>query len=243
MSLVFARIIFFASVSLNYDSIPNDSIDWLSSNMALYHSIAWPADKPVFEAFDAAVAGYHALQDSLGVFDRDVVTIIDFSQPSTVRRLWVIDLRSKEVLLNTLVAHGRNSGIAMATHFSNKHESLQSSLGFYRTGQTYLGRHGISLLLHGLEPGINDHARSRAIVVHGADYVSDRYIQVAGRLGRSQGCPAVPMEDHRKLIETIKGQTCLFIYAPVEEYASRSKLHIQFSNSHRVVNATASQRF
>jgi hypothetical protein len=170
------------------------------------------------------MSGYQSLQDSLHLFKKSLITIIDFSRPSTDKRLWVVDLESKEVVLNTLVAHGRNSGELMATRFSNKHESFQSSLGFYATGQTYLGKHGLSLTLEGLEHGINDQASNRAIVIHGADYVSEKYLKYAGRLGRSQGCPAVSMDVYKQLIGIIKDQSCLFIYSPTTEYFLQTKI-------------------
>jgi hypothetical protein len=141
-----------------------------------------------------------------------------------VKRLWVIDLEKREVLFNILVAHGRNSGDVVPDRFSNKHNSLQSSLGFYITGSTYIGKHGLSLLLEGLEHDINDQAKRRSIVVHGADYVSEKYVKYTGRIGRSQGCPAVSMSVHKQLINLIKNQTCIFIYAPDKDYFQNTKL-------------------
>lgn len=190
----------------------------------LYRDIFPDNNKPDFEVFHFALRGYDLLQDATHVFRRSVITIIDFSRPSTVNRLWVIDLEKKAVVLNTLVAHGRNSGELVPERFSNKPNSFQSSLGFYVTGSTYSGKHGMSLLLEGLESDINDQARRRAIVVHGADYVSDKFIKHAGRLGRSQGCPAVPLSVHKQLIAEIKDRTCIFIYSPDSEYFRTTKL-------------------
>ncbi len=129
-----------------------------------------------------------------------------------------------KVLFHCLVSHGRNSGELMAENFSNIPGSNESSPGFYVTGETYIGKHGLSLALDGLETGINDKARARAIVIHGADYVSDDFIRTHGRLGRSQGCPAVPVELSEEIIKTIKGGSCLFIYAPIPDYTSNSPI-------------------
>lgn len=143
-----------------------------------------------------------------------VVTLIDFSLPSTVKRLWTINLITGEVLFNTYVAHGQNSGDNLASTFSNIPESHQSSLGFYLTDQIYVGKHGNSMRLKGLEKNINDKAWDRAIVVHGADYATDGFIRKNGRLGRSFGCPAIPPEITDQFIETVKEGSLLFIYHP-----------------------------
>jgi len=141
------------------------------------------------------------------------LTVIDFSRPSTRKRLWVFDLRSHALLFDELVSHGRGSGKTMATSFSNVPDSNKSSLGLFRTGEAYIGKHGLSLRLDGLEPGVNDRARERAIVVHGASYVSAAVARVQGYLGRSLGCPAVRPEIARQLIETIKDGGLLYAYA------------------------------
>ena len=161
---------------------------------------------PNFESFSKAFEGYEQLKNQ-GKIENDVLTIVDFSLPSTEERMWVIDMKTKTILLQSLVAHGRNSGDNMATNFSNVSESFQSSFGFYTTGEVYQGKHGFSLRLDGMEKGINDNARNRAVVIHGADYVSKSFIKQHGRLGRSQGCPAVPYEIHEQLIETIKNKS------------------------------------
>lgn len=144
----------------------------------------------------------------------NVVTLIDFSLPSTVKRLWTVSLQTGEVLLNTYVAHGRNSGNNEARQFSNVPESHQSSLGFYLTDQIYVGKHGNSMRLKGLEKNVNDNAWNRAIVVHGADYATYDFIQKYGRLGRSFGCPAIPPDVTDKFIQTVKDGSLLFIYHP-----------------------------
>jgi hypothetical protein len=162
-----------------------------------------------FEIFDQALAGYHKLD----VFKKkDILTIIDYSKPSSEKRFYVIDLGNKKLIYNCLVAHGKNSGEEMATVFSNKPESLKSSLGFFLTAETYVGDNGYSLRLDGLEKGINDSARLRDIVIHGADYVSQKFIDENGRLGRSWGCPALPPEVSKEIIDLISEGSCLYIY-------------------------------
>jgi hypothetical protein len=150
------------------------------------------------------------------------LTVIDFSRPSTARRMWVYDLRSPALLFEELVSHGRNSGMNLATSFSNLAESNKSSLGLYRTAESYIGKHGYSLRLDGLDRGFNDRARERAIVIHGADYVSDAITKAQGRLGRSLGCPAVRSEISRKLIDTVKEGGLLFAYYPDEQWLRQS---------------------
>jgi hypothetical protein len=160
----------------------------------------------------------------ISVSKDEIITIIDFTRPSSEKRLFVIDLRNKKLLFHTLVSHGRNSGNLECTHFSNRPGSLQSSPGFYLTAETYSGRHGYSLRLDGMEPGINDQARTRAIVIHGADYVSQRFVDDHGYLGRSWGCPALPLDLSKKIIDTIKEGSCLFIYTDNKTYLSQSSL-------------------
>jgi hypothetical protein len=151
--------------------------------------------------------------------------MIDFRKSSNEKRLWVIDLEEKKILFHSLTAHGRNTGNLFAENFSNTPNSNQSSLGFYITGQKYLGKHGISLKLHGIEKGINDMAEARAIVMHGADYVSESHIKKYGRLGRSFGCPAVPMGLHKEIIPFLEGGTCIFIFYPDPNYLGKSEFN------------------
>lgn len=150
------------------------------------------------------------------------LTVIDFSRPSTVERMWVYDVRTRELLFKELVSHGRGSGLTHATTFSNTPESHQSSLGLYRTAETYIGKHGYSLRLDGLERGVNDRARDRAIVMHGAEYVNGTAARAQGYLGRSLGCPAVRPEVSRKLIETVKDGGLLFAYYPDPNWIAAS---------------------
>jgi hypothetical protein len=174
--------------------------------------------------FDAAFTGMQKLVDAGEVHRSDLLTIIDMSQPSTQKRLYVLDLDTHRVLFNTLVAHGRNSGRLWANSFSNSLSSLKSSPGFYLTGETYNGDNGYSLRLDGLEKNINDHARARDIVLHGAPYVAENTVSSLGYLGRSWGCPAVPMDVHEDIINTIKDGSCLFIYTPNQKYLKKSPI-------------------
>ena len=176
------------------------------------------------DAYSYALQGFEHLQDEGAVSNDSVLTVIDFSLPSYKKRLFVIDLNSGELLFNTYVSHGRNSGTDMAKRFSNRYNSYQSSPGFYITGKTYYGEHGFSLRLDGKEKGINDNAFVRKIVMHPADYVSNYSIKAKGYLGRSLGCPAIPNAVHKPLINTIKDGSCLFIYSPDSNYITRSPL-------------------
>jgi L,D-transpeptidase catalytic domain len=177
---------------------------------------------PKLESFSSAFEGYNLLKEQ-GKIQNDFLTIVDFSLSSKSKRLWVIDMKNYKVVFNTLVAHGKNSGEDYATDFSNVSSSNKSSLGFFMTGETYIGKHGLSLKLDGLEKGVNDKARARAIVVHGADYVSTAFANNHSRLGRSQGCPALPVDVSKDIIKTIKNKSCLFIYHPSRDI-SRAKL-------------------
>ena len=150
------------------------------------------------------------------------LTVIDFSRPSTTRRMWVYDLHSRALLFQEPVAHGRNSGFDLTTSFSNDPESNKSSLGLYRTAEAYTGKHGYSLRLDGLERGFNDRARERAIVIHGADYVNLDAARAQGRLGRSLGCPAVRPAVARQLVDAVKGGGLVFAYYPDVEWLAKS---------------------
>ena len=178
------------------------------------------AGKVNFLAFRQAVAGYNRIREK----QRDILTLIDFSKPSTDERLFVFDMKRKKILHSSVVSHGRNSGGNYATSFSNQNGSYKSSLGFYLTENTYQGKNGYSLILDGLEPGINDNAKARAIVVHGADYANPSVAQSSGRLGRSLGCPALPQRQARAIINTIKGGSVLFIYANNPQYMAQTTL-------------------
>lgn len=153
-----------------------------------------------------------------------VLSVIDYSRPSTERRLWVFDLARQRLLFQEWVAHGRNSGDNLTAHFSNADGSYMSSLGAFTAQETYTGHNGYSLRLQGLEPGFNDNARGRAIVIHGAPYVSEALIRAQGRLGRSLGCPAVRPAIARQLIDTLQGGSFVFAYYPDSQWLKRSRL-------------------
>ncbi len=181
-------------------------------------------NKPSLEVFRKGLVGYYNLLGQNKIKNEEFLTIIDFTLPSDQKRLWIINLNEKTILFNDLVAHGRNSGNAITENFSNIAESHMSSQGFYITGNTYVGKHGFSLRLNGIEQGINHNAFDRAIVMHGADYVSEGFIKTNGRLGRSFGCPAVSKEISDDVINTIKDNSCLFIYSPLSKYNETSTL-------------------
>jgi len=176
------------------------------------------------EAFDDAVKGYNYLQEKKLLNNTNVLTIVDYSKPSSQKRLYVLDMKNGKILFNSLVAHGRNSGLEYATDFSNADESHKTSLGFFITLGTYIGGNGYSLKLQGCEKGINDKALERAIVIHGAPYADENFIQTNGYLGRSYGCPAVPEKISKKIIDTIKNGSCMFLYHPTKKYTAVSKI-------------------
>ena len=179
-------------------------------------------DAPRPEVLDLALRAYECGHET-GAIDGPLLTLIDYSLPSTTRRLWVIDVPRRRVLFHELVAHGENSGGNFATAFSNREGSRQSSLGLFRTEDTYVGGHGVSLRLEGLEPGVNDRAMQRKIVMHGADYVDNDVVQALGRLGRSWGCPALPQPVSRRVIERIKGGSAVFAYYPDRRWLEQSR--------------------
>ncbi len=195
-----------------------------SSAYFLYDSLQLDRQGLSRRAFEYAVQGFEYLQQNGDIDNNEVISIVDFSLPSSSKRLFVIDLNSRKVLYCTYVAHGHNSGLEYADQFSNKPQSNKSSLGFYKTLGTYIGGHGYSLRLEGLEKGINDNANRRDIVVHGAAYVSEGLIRAQGYLGRSQGCPALPEKLHRPIINKIKNGTCLFIYGKDKTYPLKSRI-------------------
>lgn len=176
-----------------------------------------------YQAFKRAIEGSFAIDRK----NRDILTLIDFSKPSTEERFYVFDLRRRKMLFCSVVSHGKNSGGNYATSFSNENGSHKSSLGFYLTEHTYQGRNGFSLVLDGLEKGINDRAKERAIVVHGAAYSNPSVARSTGRLGRSFGCPALPQALARPIINTIKEGTLLYIYAEDQTYLSQSMFQFQ----------------
>lgn len=197
------------------------SVDSLSNE--LYDSLQLDKFGLTKAALEFAYRGHQVLEEKGVLSNPDILTVCDFSQSSLSKRMYIIDLKNYKLLLNTYVAHGRNSGLDYAEHFSNKPESLESSLGFYVTKNTYQGKHGLSLKLSGLERGFNDNAESRDVVVHGAPYIGDQRANSA-YMGRSFGCPAVPQKLAPIVINLIKNGTCLFIYHPNESYVENSSI-------------------
>ena len=176
---------------------------------------------PSETAFYKGLTGYNKLKKENRI-ENELLTIVDFSLPSTEKRMWILDMNTKKVLFNTYVAHGQGTGGNLATKFSNTSNSHQSSLGFYVTAETYYGKNGLSLFIDGMEKGFNSNARNRYVVIHGADYATEKFINRSGRLGRSYGCPAVPTRLSKEIINDIKGKSCLFIYSENQDYLNKS---------------------
>jgi hypothetical protein len=172
-------------------------------------------------ALDNAVKGYEKLLQQGKVENPRYLTVVDFTQSSDQKRFYLIDLEAKELVVNTYVMHGKNSGRETADTFSNRMNSMQSSLGFYVTGNTYQGKRGYSLRLQGQENEFNSNAEKRGVVVHGSKYINEERAEI-GKVSNSEGCPALPTEDHEKVIDLIKDGSVLFIYYPSEEYLEHS---------------------
>ena len=178
---------------------------------------------PNLKSFKNGMMGYFKLSDK-NLIDKQILTIIDFSLSSKKERMWVMDMTNKKILFHTVVSHGKNTGSEFATKFSNKKNSLQSSLGFFITGETYFGKNGLSLFIDGMEKQFNSNARERYVVIHGADYANPSSIQNLGRLGRSYGCPALPRAFSQKIIDIIKNKSVLYIHSADKTYAENSKM-------------------
>ena len=181
------------------------------------------ASMPALPVFEKAMNGYYKLEEK-GKVSNPLLTLVDFNLSSTKRRMWILNMDTQEVIFNTFVAHGKNTGLEFAKNFSNKVNSHQSSLGFYITGETYFGKNGLSLFIDGMETGINSNARDRYVVIHGADYAEPEFIKKYGRLGRSYGCPAVPNKIAKKLIHTIKGKSVVYLHKNDEKYLTASTM-------------------
>lgn len=222
--LLFFSILFAPSDILSIKALKNNLIESFDEANAVYTDLDLASLGLDYSVFQTAFSGYQKMVVEEKVSAPGIFTIADLSQPSVNKRLYIIDLRNRKVLFNTWVSHGKNTGDLLAQKFSNIPGSLQSSLGFYVTGNTYNGKHGLSLQLNGMEPGINDKALERAIVIHGADYVSSDFIRNTGRLGRSFGCPAIASELAEPIIHTIQNGTGLFVYYPDNRYLKNSKL-------------------
>jgi hypothetical protein len=215
------EIVVSPAVPATYNSI---STEHKATMELLYDSLQLDELGLSEDAFNYAVKGFENLKKTGKIHNERVLSIIDFTKPSSQKRLFVLDVESFKILFNTYVAHGRNTGEAFASHFSNRPESFQSSLGFYITEGTYTGKNGYSMQLEGMEYGINHRAEERAIVVHGAPYVSEGFIRSKGYIGRSHGCPALPEKLNKPIIEKIKNGSCLFIYSNDKAYLQQSKL-------------------
>jgi hypothetical protein len=195
----------------------------ISSKLIVYDSLHLKQAGLSKKVFTMALKGMAKLVKTRHIKD-NLLAIVDFSQPSNAKRLYVIDLNTYQLVYNTYVAHGMKTGKLNAVSFSNKQSSNKSSLGFYVTGSTYQGTNGYSLRLQGVEKGINDGAMRRGIVIHGADYVCEGLIESQGYIGRSWGCPAVAPEVSQPLIDLLKEGSCLFIYHPTAAYTARSSM-------------------
>lgn len=209
--------------SLFIPTVASDDVI-LSKADSLYSEMQLAESGMQFQAFLLAFKGYQKMLDLGMISKRGLLSIADFSMPSTAQRFFVVDIEHGKLLFKTWVAHGRNSGRNFATDFSNQPESYKSSLGFYLTLRPYYGTKGYALKLKGIEEGINDNAFERAIVVHGADYVNGKVAASQGYLGRSLGCPTLPLQLNKKVINTIREGSCFFIYHPNPNYINHSKL-------------------
>jgi hypothetical protein len=212
---------FFSFAHIAHVNIAAENVLPLSENnktpLFLSHT-----ELPSLDVMQHALQGYQKLLDNKELNVADVITIIDFTKPSDEKRLWVVDMVTGEVLFHTLVAHGRNTGALTAEYFSNKEGSYASSPGFYTTGAMYVGKNGWSMYLDGKEQGINDNARARAVVMHGAAYANEAFVTKYGRLGRSQGCPAIPEAQALALMQAIAEGSCLYIHTNKGNYLSQS---------------------
>lgn len=218
---VYAWNTYTSATNFNTYNRNNDNSSFSSFSLELYNKIN-DADLN-FDAFKYGLKGYLKLQNENSLNNSDYLTIIDMSVSANTERFFLINMETQQLEHKSLVAHGRNSGLEYAMKFSNKMSSHQTSLGFYKTAETYIGKHGFSLRLDGLEFS-NNQARKRAIVIHEADYASSAFIKKNGRLGRSYGCPSIPKKDYNTIINKIRKGSCLFIYYPETSYLTNSKL-------------------
>ncbi|MEX0967403.1 MAG: murein L,D-transpeptidase catalytic domain family protein [Bacteroidia bacterium] len=192
--------------------------NFISHAKSLYAEAGLIGTTLKYEVFEKALTGFYNLKKGSKSSEKDILTIIDFEQSSLNERMFSIDIKNKKLLFNSVVAHGRNSGNLYAKQFSNKPNSYQSSLGFYVTGETYTGKHGLSLRLDGMDAGYNDKARARAIVMHSANYANPSFGAKTGRLGRSLGCPSIPELGHEEVIKTLSEGTVIYIHYPNTSY-------------------------
>ncbi len=219
-SLLFISAVPYKSV---HDVSRNNAVRTFINPQSLYATLHLKELGLSENAYRLGINGWQKLK-SKGGLQKNILSICDFTQSSGNKRLYIIDLAKGQLLFNTLVAHGKNSGDEYARNFSNEPESLASSLGFYVTGESYSGSHGLAMRLQGMESGFNDKAAARDIVMHGAWYVSRDFLNRYHVLGRSFGCPAVPDELHEQIINSIKDGSCFFIYYPDKKYLAGSAL-------------------
>lgn len=220
MNIVFtliSMVILATNVTSSSSSFASSSYD-VNSEVKYLGQKAPQLDKHVLKL---ALSAYHKAS-SRGAVKKPVLTVIDYSMPSSKQRMWVFDVNHDKLLYNTYVAHGQNSGMNIPSHFSNISSSKQTSLGTFVTRDTYIGSNGYSLNLQGLEKGFNDNAYNRRVVIHGAWYVEPDYIRKAGRAGRSWGCPSIAKTLAKPVINTIKGGSVVFAYYPDRNYLSHS---------------------
>lgn len=217
--LIFLRRLCLAAATLGLLSSPAFAAN--TSKPILFNSLSQAAPELNPQALKSAISAMQCAVNN-GASQAQHLAVIDYSQPSTERRLWIFDLRQKKLVLRDLVAHGQKSGENFATQFSNAEGSHQSSLGLFRTQESYKGAHGYSLRMDGLEPGINDRARERAIVIHAADYVNPLWSERQGRIGRSQGCPAVRPQVARQVVDKLKDGQFMFAWYPDKRWLQSS---------------------
>lgn len=224
--LLLIAIFFVSTTSFSKFDTTNNNINYRSNyeECSLYDQLQLSELGLKQEIFDNAIKGWNVLFEMNNLENPNLLSIADLSQSSNLKRLYIIDLKQRKVLFNTYVAHGSKSGEEFASSFANKVHSHKSSLGFYVTGNSYQGQHGLAMRLKGVEKGINDFAEKRDIVMHSAAYVSESFIEKFGRLGRSQGCPAVSEALCTPIVNSIKEGTCFFIFYPDSNYFKKSKL-------------------
>ncbi len=217
--LIFLRRLFLVAATLG--SVCSPAFAANTSTPVLYNSLSKAAPELNPQVLQSALSAMQCAVNN-GASQARHLAVIDYSMPSTARRLWIFDLTSKKLVLRELVAHGQNSGENFATRFSNSEGSFQSSLGLFRTRESYQGANGYSLRMDGLEPGINDRARDRDIVIHGASYVNPLWSQRQGRIGRSQGCPAVRPQVARQIVDNLKNGQFMFAWYPDQRWLKSS---------------------
>lgn len=206
-------------------SRPNGSTALLDDYITKLYSDIEPLDgsKPAYDLFERGMIGYLNLKANGTKINNEKLTVVDFRLSANTKRMWIIDLAENKVLHHRLVSHGKNTGSEYAEIFSNVKNSNTSSLGFYLTGENYMGKYGFSMRLDGVEPGFNDRARERAIVMHPAPYVSTDFVKMYGRLGRSFGCPAISFNKHKEIIKGLANQSVLFLYYPTADYEAKTR--------------------